>query len=285
MTQQIVVRPEDADRERCFNAKGKMVDKFYAKELVKLQIELAKLQKWVKESGNKVLIILEGRDGAGKGGTIKALTEHLNPRVARVSALAKPSDVEQGQWYFQRYFRELPNSGEIVFFDRSWYNRAGVERVMGFCNHEQYKEFIYQVPNIEQMLLGSGFLVFKYFLDVGQDEQSKRILSRKTEPLKMWKLSPIDEESLNLWDQYTEAFQKMFSRTHTPYSPWIIVDSNDKKRARINLTRDLLAKIDYEGKDQNAVCLLADPGVVSPYSQATFATEPCQIKKVKKKKH
>ena len=169
-------------------------------------------------------MILEGRDAAGKGGTIKALREHLNPRGARVVALQKPSDVEKTQWYFQRYIDELPNGGEIVFFDRSWYNRAGVERVMNFCTNEQYKEFIIQVSHLEQMLIESGYILFKFFLDVGQEEQRKRIEARKDEPLKRWKLSPIDELSVNLWDEYTEAFEKMVSRTHTPFAPWLIVD-------------------------------------------------------------
>ncbi|MGD9595880.1 polyphosphate kinase 2 [Wolinella succinogenes] len=267
MAKQIVIRPEEENLQKAYDESGKLKESFYKKELVKLQIELVKLQNWVKQSEKKIIIILEGRDGAGKGGTIKALTEHLNPRGARVVALQKPSDVEKTQWYFQRYINELPVGGEIVFFDRSWYNRAGVEKVMGFCTNEQYKEFIYQVPNLEQMLLGSGFLLFKYFLDVGQEEQLKRIERRKTDPLRMWKLSPIDEKSLGLWDEYTEAFQKMFARTHTPYAPWVVIDSNDKKRARLNIARDLLSRIDYEGKDQCSVCLLPDPSIATRYSQ------------------
>lgn len=266
MSKTLVVRPEDEKPGEVYNDKGKINKKFYEKEIVKLQIELIKLQNWVKKHQKKIIIILEGRDAAGKGGTIKALREHLNPRGARVVALQKPSDVEKTQWYFQRYIDELPNGGEIVFFDRSWYNRAGVEKVMDFCTNEQYKEFIIQVSHLEQMLIESGYILFKFFLDVGREEQRKRIESRKDEPLKRWKLSPIDELSLNLWDEYTEAFEKMFSRTHTPFAPWLIVDSNDKKRARINLARILLSKIDYEDKDAENVCLLADPGVVSYYS-------------------
>ena len=242
----LVVRPEDEKPGEVYNSKGKLNKKFYEKEIVKLQIELIKLQNWVKKYNKKVIIILEGRDAAGKGGTIKALREHLNPRGCRVVALQKPSDVEATQWYFQRYIDELPNGGEIVFFDRSWYNRAGVEKVMNFCTNEQYREFIIQVSHLEQMLIESGYIIFKFFLDVGREEQKKRIESRKDEPLKRWKLSPIDELSLNLWDEYTEAFEKMFSRTHTPFAPWLIVDSNDKKRARINLSRILLSKLDYE---------------------------------------
>lgn len=266
MSKTLVVRPEDEKPGEVYNDKGKINKKFYEREIVKLQIELIKLQNWVKKHQKKIIIILEGRDAAGKGGTIKALREHLNPRGARVVALQKPSDVEKTQWYFQRYIDELPNGGEIVFFDRSWYNRAGVEKVMDFCTNEQYREFIIQVSHLEQMLIESGYILFKFFLDVGREEQKKRIESRKDEPLKRWKLSPIDELSLNLWDEYTEAFEKMFSRTHTPFAPWLIVDSNDKKRARINLARILLSKIDYEDKDAENVCLLADPGIVSYYS-------------------
>ncbi len=286
MSKTLVVRPEDERPSEAYNKKGKLKKAFYEEEIEKLQIELIKLQNWVKKYQKKIIVILEGRDAAGKGGTIKALREHLNPRGARVVALQKPSDVEKTQWYFQRYIDELPNGGEIVFFDRSWYNRAGVERVMNFCSNEQYKEFIIQVSHLEQMLIESGYILFKFFLDVGQEEQRKRIESRKDEPLKRWRLSPIDELSLNLWEEYTEAFEKMFSRTHTPFAPWLIVDSNDKKRARINLARILLSKIDYEDKDAQNVCLLADPGIVSYYSSVRmFSKEPeSDSKKAKKKK-
>ncbi|WP_297811877.1 polyphosphate kinase 2 [uncultured Helicobacter sp.] len=284
MSKVLVVRPEDEKPGEVYNSKGKLNKKFYEKEIVKLQIELIKLQNWVKKHNKKIIVILEGRDAAGKGGTIKALREHLNPRGSRVVALQKPSDVEITQWYFQRYIDELPNGGEIVFFDRSWYNRAGVEKVMNFCTNDQYREFIIQVSHLEQMLIESGYILFKFFLDVGREEQKKRIESRKDEPLKRWKLSPIDELSLNLWDEYTEAFEKMFSRTHTPFAPWLIVDSNDKKRARINLARILLSKIDYEDKDAENVCLLADPGIVTTYSSVrAFSQENENIKKKKKK--
>lgn len=280
----LVVRPEDEKPGEVYNSKGKLNKKFYEKEIVKLQIELIKLQNWVKKHNKKVIIILEGRDAAGKGGTIKALREHLNPRGCRVVALQKPSDVEATQWYFQRYIDELPNGGEIVFFDRSWYNRAGVEKVMNFCTNEQYREFIIQVSHLEQMLIESGYIIFKFFLDVGREEQKKRIESRKDEPLKRWKLSPIDELSLNLWDEYTEAFEKMFSRTHTPFAPWLIVDSNDKKRARINLSRILLSKLDYEDKDAENVCLLADPGIVTTYSSVRAFSQENENAKRKKEK-
>lgn len=274
MAKQIVIRPEDSkDGNEVYKERnGKLVfkRKFYEDELYKLEIELLKLQKWVIKTNRRVLIIMEGRDGAGKGGTIKALTDRLNPRGFRIVALQKPTEVEKCDWYFKRYISQLPKPGEIVLFDRSWYNRAGVEKVMGFCTQEEYKEFIYQVLNLEQMLIQSGLYIFKYFLDVSQNEQKRRIERRKTDPLRMWKLSPIDSKSLGLWDEYTEAFQKMFSRTHNTESPWILVDSTDKKRARINIARDLLSKVDYEGKEQSKVCLLADPSIITQYSQATF---------------
>ncbi|PAF42343.1 polyphosphate kinase 2 [Helicobacter sp. 11S02596-1] len=267
----ITTRPESAPSEKpIYRKNGKLKEWFYNQEIIKLQIELVKLQNWVKKNNQKIVIIMEGRDGAGKGGTIKALSEHLNPRGCRIVALQKPTEIEKSQWYFTRYISTLPSGGEIVFFDRSWYNRAGVEKVMGFCTQEEYKQFIYQVSNLEQMLISSGTMVFKYFLNVNQAEQKRRIKSRKTDPLKMWKLSPIDSKSLSLWEEYTEAFEKMFSRTHTPYAPWIIVDSNDKKAARLNIARDLLSKIDYEDKEPRNVCLLADPKIVHPYSQNPY---------------
>lgn len=272
MKKQIIIRPEDNKQNVYEDRNGRMVfkRKFYEQELYKLEIELLKLQKWVLVNNKRILIIMEGRDGAGKGGTIKALTERLNPRGFRIVALQKPTESERKDWYFKRYISELPKPGEIVLFDRSWYNRAGVEKVMGFCSQEEYKEFIYQVLNLEQMLITSGLYMFKYFLNVSRSEQKRRIERRKTDPLRMWKLSPIDSKSLNLWDEYTDAFQKMFSRTHNAESPWILVDSTDKKRARINIARDLLSKIDYDGKEQSRACLLADPNIVSQYSQAIF---------------
>ena len=272
MRKQITIRPEDNKENVYKNRNNRMVfkRKFYEQELYKLEIELLKLQKWVITNNERILIIMEGRDGAGKGGTMKALTEKLNPRGFRIVALQKPTESEKKDWYFKRYISELPKPGEIVLFDRSWYNRAGVERVMGFCTQEEYREFIYQVLNLEQMLITSGLHIFKYFLNVSRNEQKRRIERRKTDPLRMWKLSSIDSKSLSLWDEYTDAFQKMFSRTHNSESPWIVVDSTDKKRARINIARDLLSKIDYDGKDQSKVCLLADPNIVSQYSQANF---------------
>ncbi len=268
----LTTRPEESNPKEAYNKENKFKKEFYEDEITKLQVELVKLQNWVKDKGKKILILFEGRDAAGKGGVIKVLTEHLNPRGARVVALNKPSDVERTQWYFQRYVEQLPKGGEIVFFDRSWYNRAGVERVMGFCSNDEYKEFLYQAPNLEQMWLESGILIFKYFLDVSQDEQKSRIKSRKDDPLKMWKLSPIDEKSLGMWDEYTEAFNKMFARTHTPYTPWILVNSSDKKRARINIARDILAHVDYDGKNPENVCLLADPEILNIYSRYGIKT-------------
>lgn len=266
---QIVIRPEhEMSMHKVYkNKNGRMKEGFYLEELEKLQIELLKLQNWVKDTNQKIIIIMEGRDAAGKGGTIKALTSHMNPRGCRVVALNKPTDAEKSEWYFKRYISTLPSGGEIVFYDRSWYNRAGVEKVMEFCSQDQYREFITQVSNLEQMLISSGTMIFKYFLDVGREEQKRRILRRKTDPLRMWKLSPIDGKSLDLWDEYTEAFEKMFARTHTHVCPWVLVNTNDKKRARLNIARDLLSKIDYKGKDQTAVCLLPDPSIVWTYSQ------------------
>ncbi|PPB71429.1 polyphosphate kinase 2 [Campylobacter hyointestinalis] len=220
----------------------------YEKELRKLQIEFLKFQNHVKETGLKVLIIVEGRDASGKGGVIKRLTEHLNPRGCRVVALEKPSDVERTQWYFQRYSDHLPSAGEIVIFDRSWYNRAGVEPVMGFCTQEEHKEFLRQVPKFEEMLVSSGILLFKFYFSVSKDEQKKRFKDRKTDPLKQFKLSPVDQKSQELWDQYTVAKYSMLLASNTPYSPWTIIVSDDKKKARLNAFRYLLNKVDYPKK-------------------------------------
>lgn len=220
----------------------------YEKELRKLQIEFLKFQNHVKEAGLKVLIIIEGRDASGKGGVIKRLTEHLNPRGCRVVALEKPSDVERTQWYFQRYSDHLPSAGEIVIFDRSWYNRAGVEPVMGFCTQEEHKEFLRQVPKFEEMLVSSGILLFKFYFSVSKDEQKKRFKDRKTDPLKQFKLSPVDQKSQELWDQYTVAKYSMLLASNTPYSPWTIIVSDDKKKARLNAFRYLLNKVDYPKK-------------------------------------
>lgn len=214
-----------------------------------LQIELLKVQNWVKQSGQKIVLLFEGRDAAGKGGTIKRYMEHLNPRGARVVALEKPSDNERGQWYFQRYIERLPTEGEMVFFDRSWYNRAGVERVMGFCKPPEYLEFMRQTPQFERMLVNSGMQLFKYWFSVSREEQLRRFISRRDDPLKHWKLSPIDVKSLDKWDEYTTAKKAMFFHTDTADAPWTVIKSDDKKRARLNCMRHFLATLDYPGKD------------------------------------
>ena len=218
-----------------------------------LQLELLKLQSWVQETGQRVVIIFEGRDAAGKGGAIKRFMEHLNPRYARVVALQKPTEREQGQWYFQRYVEHLPTRGEIVLFDRSWYNRAGVERVMGFCSDEEYEDFIRQVPEFERNLVRSGIHLVKFWFSVSRDEQLRRFKQRKTHPLKQWKLSPIDMASLDKWDDYTSAKEAMFNYTDTSEAPWTVVKSNCKKRARLNAMRYVLSRFDYANKDIETV--------------------------------
>ena len=218
-----------------------------------LQVELLKLQAWVKDTGQRVVILFEGRDAAGKGGTIKRFMEHLNPRGARVVALEKPSDAERGQWYFQRYNQHLPTAGELVLFDRSWYNRAGVERVMGFCGDNDYLEFMRQTPEFERMLVRSGIHLFKLWFSVTQKEQRLRFEQRMTDPLKHWKLSPIDMASLDKWDEYTKAKEAMFFYTDTADAPWTIIKSNCKKRARLNAMRCVLHKLNYTNKDADAI--------------------------------
>ena len=238
----------------------------YEEEKARLQAELLKVQIWAQDSGQKFVILMEGRDAAGKGGTIKRFMEHLNPRYARTVALSKPSDAEKGEWFFQRYIKHLPTTGEIVFYDRSWYNRAGVERVMGFCSPSEYLEFMRQAPEFERMLVRSGIRLYKYWFSVTRDEQLVRFKARETDPLKMWKLSPIDKASLDKWDDYTEAKEAMFFYTDTADAPWVIVKSNDKKRARLNCMKHFLASIDYPGKDA-AVVGTPDPLIVGRPSQ------------------
>ncbi len=227
-----------------------------------LQVELLKVQRWVKETGQKILILFEGRDAAGKGGTIKRFMEHLNPRGARVVALEKPTDTERTQWFFQRYISHLPASGEMVLFDRSWYNRAGVERVMGFCSPIEYLEFMRQCPELERMLVRSGIRLYKYWFSVTQEEQRIRFESRQNDPLKQWKLSPVDIQSLDMWEDYTQAKEAMFFYTDTADAPWIIVKSNDKKRARLACMTHFLASLEYDGKDQ-AIIGKPDPLLVT----------------------
>ena len=227
--------------------------KEYEREKRRLQIELLKVQKWVDETNQKIIMLFEGRDAAGKGGTIKRFMEHLNPRKARVVALNKPTEIERNQWYFQRYVNQLPTGGEMVFFDRSWYNRAGVERVMGFCEPEEYLEFMRQTPEFERMLVRSGILIFKFWFSVTRNEQLRRFKSRELDPLKQWKLSPVDKASLDKWDDYTEAKEAMFFYTDTADAPWTIIKSNDKKRARLETMRYVLDSLPYPDKDPDVV--------------------------------
>ncbi|MEY3004990.1 MAG: hypothetical protein RLZZ491_2166 [Pseudomonadota bacterium] len=231
----------------------KMSRRSYETQKARLQAELLKVQTWVADTGQKIVILFEGRDAAGKGGTIKRFNEHLNPRQARVVALNKPNDVERGQWYFQRYIQHLPTAGEMVFYDRSWYNRAGVERVMGFCEPNDYLEFMRQTPELERMLTRAGIRLYKYWFSVTQDEQRRRFDSRETDPLKQWKLSPIDRASLDKWDDYTEAKEAMFFYTDTADAPWTVIKSDDKKRARLNCMLHFLDSLDYPGKDRRVV--------------------------------
>jgi polyphosphate kinase 2 len=233
----------------------------YEVEKYLLQIELLKFQYWSMDTGAKHVIVFEGRDAAGKGGTIKRFTEHLNPRAARVVALSKPTSTESGQWYFQRYVNHLPTSGEIVLFDRSWYNRAGVERVMGFCSDEEYSVFTAQAPMFEKMLVESGTTVTKLWFSVTQDEQRTRFAIRQIDPVRRWKLSPMDLESLDRWDAYTAAKEAMFGHTDKRYAPWLTVKSNDKRRARVNALRAFLHQFDYQDKDADVV-FAPDPKVM-----------------------
>jgi polyphosphate kinase len=240
--------------------------KIYEESLYDLQIELLKLQSWVKAENQRVVIIFEGRDAAGKGGTIKRFREHLNPRGARVVALEKPNDAERNQWYFQRYVSQLPTGGEIVFFDRSWYNRAGVERVMGFCTPEEYLEFMRQAPDLERSLVNSGTYLFKLWFAVDRKEQRKRIEDRKSDPMKHWKLSPLDDVAISKWDDYTEARQLMIYYTDTAHAPWTVVLSDDKRRARLGAIRHVLHNIEYDDKDVTVVGA-PDPSIVGPANQ------------------
>ena len=221
----------------------------YEGQLEALQIELVKLQRWVRENNERIVLVFEGRDAAGKGGTIRRFQLNLNPRAARTVALSKPSDVEQGQWYFQRYIDHLPTEGEMVFYDRSWYNRAGVERVFGFCSEDQVQDFFMEAPVFEGMLEREGIHVFKFWLTVDRPEQLKRFYERKTNPLKQWKLSPIDTKSVRKWDAYTKAIIDMFRHTDTDHAPWTVLDANDQKRARLNAIRVVLNAFEYDGKD------------------------------------
>jgi len=236
-------------REGGYPYKFKMLRRDYEREKFILQTEFLKLQSWVKEARQRLIILFEGRDAAGKGGAIKRFMEHLNPRGARVVALEKPTEVERGQWYFQRYIQHLPTTGEMVLFDRSWYNRAGVERVMGFCSDEEYREFLREVPDFERNLTRSGIHLIKFWFSVSREEQGRRFKERGVHPLKQWKLSPVDLASLDKWDAYTESKEAMFFHTDTADSPWTVIKSNDKKRARLNAMRYVLHSMPYAGKD------------------------------------
>ena len=254
--------------------KGKNIDDVlkslqYEDELKKLQIELVKLQQWVSNTKNRVVIIFEGRDAAGKGGNIRRFAEHLNPRSVNLVALSKPTEMEQGQWYFRRYIKELSNPGEIVFFDRSWYNRAVVEPVMGFCNDEQYFRFMSQVPEFEHMLYEDGVKMIKFWFSISKEEQKARFDSRLKTPLKRWKFSPVDQKGQELWDKYTFYKEQMFSKTHTPYCPWIIVKANDKKVARLETMRYVLSQFEYPDKDKALTTLFPDPNIVMRYFRST----------------
>jgi polyphosphate kinase len=240
-------------REGVYPYKTKIRRSVYQRHKEELQVELLKVQNWVKMTGEKVVVLFEGRDAAGKGGTIKRFMEHLNPRAARVVALEKPTDRERGQWYFQRYVKHLPTRGEMVFFDRSWYNRAGVERVMGFCDSLEYLEFMRQVPDLERMLVRSGIRLFKYWFSVTREEQLRRFEARTHDPLKQWKLSPVDEQSRDKWEEYTEAKEAMFFYTDTLDAPWTIIKSDDKKRARLNCMQHFLSSLEYPDKDSRVV--------------------------------
>lgn len=254
--------------------KSKLEPKLYAKalevvqyenELLKLQAELVDLQQWVAKYKKRVCVIFEGRDAAGKGGAIRRFTEHLNPRSMRVVALTKPTEVEQGQWYFRRYIKELPEPGELVFFDRSWYNRAVVEPVMGFCSEEQYKKYMVQVPEFEHMLYEDGVIIIKFWFSISKDEQLRRFNSRLSNPLKEWKFSPVDKEGQKRWDLYTKYKEQMFSQTHTSFSPWIIVKTNNKKEARLESIRYVLSKFEYDRKGSTNTAILPDPNIIQRY--------------------
>lgn len=255
------------------NVEKALVKLRYEQELERLQIEFVKLQRAVQLEGRRVALIFEGRDAAGKGGTIRRFIEHLNPRSARVVALPKPTEVQKGQWYFQRYVEQLPNAGEIVFFDRSWYNRAVVEPVMNFCTDKQYRVFMQQVPDFEHMLYEDGVEFIKFWFSISKEVQADRFETRRGDPLKQWKISPVDERAQERWDVYTQYKDEMFSRTHTSYSPWIIVKANDKKKARLESMRYVLSTLNYEGKSEERTILSPDPDIVVRYHRSNHSLD------------
>lgn len=246
------------------DSRGDSENGTYGRDLRRLQIELVHLQRHLIRSGAKMLVIIEGRDGAGKDGTIKRITEHMSPRETRVVALGKPSDRDRDSWYFQRWVSHLPAAGEIVLFNRSWYNRAGVERVMGFCSNQEYQDFLQVVPIFEDLLVRAGIRLHKYYLDISQHEQKKRLAERRRDPLKQWKISPVDEAALKHWKHYSRARDAMLLRSHTAEAPWIVVQANDKKLARLNLIRDLLGRIDY-GRKGRPAWLQPDRDIAFPF--------------------
>ncbi len=250
------------------NVEKALVKLRYEQELEKLQIQLVKLQRAVQLEGRRVAIIFEGRDAAGKGGSIRRFIEHLNPRSARVVALPKPTEVQKGQWYFQRYTQHLPDPGEIVFFDRSWYNRAVVEPVMGFCTQQQYRIFMQQVPEFEHMLYEDNIELVKFWFSISKEIQSERFEARRDDPLKQWKISPVDDKAQENWDLYTRYKEEMFSKTHTSYSPWILVKANDKKKARLESMRYVLSMLDFPGKSESKTSLMPDPDIVTRYHRS-----------------
>ncbi|TWU14386.1 Polyphosphate kinase 2 (PPK2) [Symmachiella macrocystis] len=258
-----IPHPQSADGPYPYDKKLKA--KKYDKLLLALQIELMKVQKWVLDANQKIAIVFEGRDAAGKGGTIKRFLQHLNPRLARVVALPKPTEAQLGQWYFQRYVAHLPTRGEIAFFDRSWYNRAGVEPVMGYCTPEDYQRFIHQAPEFEAAQIASGLHLFKFWFDVSRKEQRRRIESRQEDPLKHWKLSPMDYEAMQRWDDYTKARDGMFLFTDTHHAPWTIIRSDDKRRARIGAMQEFLNRLPYPDKNES-IAVAPDPLIVGPVS-------------------
>lgn len=231
----------------------KLDNKEYEKTLKLLQIELVKVQFWQQKTGKRIMAVFEGRDAAGKGGAIHATMSYMNPRSARIVALTKPTETERGQWYFQRYVATFPTSGEFVLFDRSWYNRAGVEPVMGFCTPEQYERFLKETPRFEKMIVSDDIHLFKFWLNIGREMQLKRFHDRQHDPLKVWKLSPMDIAALNKWDDYTQKRDRMLKETHSDHAPWTVIRANDKRRARINLIRHILKTLDYDGKDKKAI--------------------------------
>lgn len=283
---------QEAGRKKCFifdcpylpkmsekkeTESKKLHRKVYEKELIKLQIELVKLQEWIKHKGLKVVVIFEGRDAAGKGGTIKRITQTLNPRICRVVALGNPTEREKTQWYFQRYAPHLPAAGEMVLFDRSWYNRAGVERVMGFCTDEEYWEFLRACPHFEHMIIHSGIILIKYWFSVSAEEQEKRFQSRLTDPTRRWKISPVDIASMSKWVEYSKAKDEMFFYTDTKHSPWYVVEADDKKKACLNCIHHLLTQIPYESLDREDLELpervISQGYVRPPMDEQTFVPE------------